>query len=680
MRWALFWHENPDKRPDDFESYGFKTDKKAPFSPKLRAFEEDLIGLIAEIETRPVNCDLQKRMKRDLEFIRSLSDKIVVASDKTSNFYIMDVAEYMRNVEKELMAKYKKADTDIIGDIDSEAATIAISLKLADRIEGMAPKQSFITIKDHKEDFPTRVSYRLLTPAKTNIGVISKSILDRVNGVVKEFLEVNLWKSTKEALSWFNGVEEKENYCWIKFDIESYFPSISKDLLLRTLSFLRSITYISDFEIDLILHCRRGVSVGTDNCVWVKSAEEDFDVTMGSHDSAEVSEAVGLYLLHKISTIIPKDKCGLYRDDGLGLIQGGKQEVERVKKKLYAAFREEDLQITAEGGGKTVDFLDVILDLQNGKHHPYVKPNTTTHYVSTQSNHPKKVLDTIPVGVAKRLSNNSSSKQDFDEHTAHFKDALKSAGYEDDIQYIPEEGGRRKRRLRKKRPIYFNPPWGLNIKTRVVERFLTLVRKHFGKTSPLHHLFGPHILKASYSTLPNMKMLISSHNKKVLGQASGTRSPELVRCDCDPCELDGQCLLGPLVYKADVEVNGKVDTYIGQTKNTFKMRVSQHNSNVRTGRKATRYSTFVLEKKKEGLQPKVTWNKVSLVPRRKKGDRFCPLCISEKTFITRAKDDLINSRNEIMNRCRHKEDLVLRNNLNRSRKLRSYKEEIEAIT
>ena len=93
-----------------------------------------------------------------------------------------------------------------------------------------------------------------------------------------------------------------------------------------------------------------------------------------------------------------------------------------------------------------------------------------------------------------------------------------------------------------------------------------------------------------------MKMLISSHNKKVLGQASGTRRPELVRCDCDPCELDGQCLLGPLVYKADIEVNGKVNTYIGQAKNTFKARVSQHNSNVRTGRKATRYSTFVLEK------------------------------------------------------------------------------------
>ena len=105
MRWTLYWHENPERRPDDFETYGFKTDKKAPYSAKLRAFEEDLIGLIADIETRPVTSDLQKRMKSDIDFLKSLSDKIVVASDKTSNFYIMEVAEYMRNVEKELMAK-----------------------------------------------------------------------------------------------------------------------------------------------------------------------------------------------------------------------------------------------------------------------------------------------------------------------------------------------------------------------------------------------------------------------------------------------------------------------------------------------------------------------------------------------------------------------------------------------
>ena len=38
---------------------------------------------------------------------------------------------------------------------------------------------------------------------------------------------------------------------------------------------------------------------------------------MGSLDSAEVSELVGLYLLSDMEKIIPQEYLGLYRDDGL---------------------------------------------------------------------------------------------------------------------------------------------------------------------------------------------------------------------------------------------------------------------------------------------------------------------------------------------------------------------------
>jgi len=97
----------------------------------------------------------------------------------------------------------------------------------------------------------------------------------------------------------------------------------------------------------------------------------------------------------------------LYRDDGLGAVRGGPSDVERMKKRITACFKVEGLKITAEGGTKTVDFLDVILNLSDGSFHPFVKPNTKTKYVSTMSNHPKVVLDKIQEGVCKRLSNNS---------------------------------------------------------------------------------------------------------------------------------------------------------------------------------------------------------------------------------------------------------------------------------
>jgi len=66
--------------------------------------------------------------------------------------------------------------------------------------------------------------------------------------------------------------------------------------------------------------------------------QEDFDVSMGSMDSAEVSELVGLFLLSKLERLIPKDQIGLYRDDCLAVVELPGPEVERLKKRLSNFF------------------------------------------------------------------------------------------------------------------------------------------------------------------------------------------------------------------------------------------------------------------------------------------------------------------------------------------------------
>ena len=83
---------------------------------------------------------------------------------------------------------------------------------------------------------------------------------------------------------------------------------------------------------------------------------------MGSRDSAEISEMVGLYLLHLISQQLPKEAFILYRDDGMAAVRGGKQDMERWKKKLYSIFQDLGLKITVEGGTKVIDFLDVVFN------------------------------------------------------------------------------------------------------------------------------------------------------------------------------------------------------------------------------------------------------------------------------------------------------------------------------
>ena len=242
-----------------------------------------------------------------------------------------------------------------------------------------------------------------------------------------------------------------------------------------------------------------------------------------------------------------------------------------------------------------------------------------------------------------------------------------AAGHQTPLKYTEEEGCSKKKK-RKRNVIYFNPPWSSNVTTNIAAKFLTLVRKHFSKGSPLYHLFNDKKLKVSYSTTANMKRLISNHNARVLNNTEGLISRP-VHCNCfakgEVCPLDGECHIQSLVYKADVDAGGEVRSYIGQTANTFRTRWQGHNSNVRRGRKATTLCTHRLELKRKGVvEDSIKWSKLKEVNPRRKGDKICALCNTEKTHIAVGNPDiLLNKRNEIMQRCRHRDNLVLSNNL-----------------
>ena len=272
MRWKVHWDRNKDKIRE-FESFGFRSLAAAPYCKELKPFEDDLLKMIGELETRPFNNPLQTRLKNDLAMLRRTPDSVVVSSDKTNNFYLMNVEEYQENLRQEIRRNYKKVGREVVDSIDEEAASFATKRKLDNRIEGIALKPSFLTIKDHKEDFPQRVSYRTINPTKPNLGVISKTILQRINLKILEATKVNLWRSTKDVIDWFKELENKDSMTFFKFDIESFFPSISKELLHRTLDFVQTQDYLSEEEIELIFHCRKNVLVGPKGEIWLKAQD-----------------------------------------------------------------------------------------------------------------------------------------------------------------------------------------------------------------------------------------------------------------------------------------------------------------------------------------------------------------------------------------------------------------------
>jgi len=107
--------------------------------------------------------------------------------------------------------------------------------------------------------------------------------------------------------------------------------------------------------------------------------------------------------------------------------------------------------------------------------------------------------------------------------------------------------------------------------------------------------------------------------------------------------------------------------YVGQTANTFKTRINGHNSDVRTGKKRTALCTYMIEQTRKGnTVQEIKWNKIKAIKPKRKGENMCQLCNLEKTLIAICPPNQLNERSEILQRCRHKDALVLSNNYRRS--------------
>ena len=99
--------------------------------------------------------------------------------------------------------------------------------------------------------------------------------------------------------------------------MKNFYPSVSKELLLKVITYAKTLVNISDKEINSIMHSRKSLLFNNTD-IWIKKKRDpDFDVTMGGFDGAQLCELVDLYILHILGEKYGKHRIGLYRDDGL---------------------------------------------------------------------------------------------------------------------------------------------------------------------------------------------------------------------------------------------------------------------------------------------------------------------------------------------------------------------------
>ena len=112
-------------------------------------------------------------------------------------------------------------------------------------------------MKDHKSKFSSNPRCRLINPAKSENGKISGHFLQQLNSKVRDLSSVNQWQET--VINWFKNMKSKKKCIFMQFDVEEFYPSISKELLLKAITYAKTLVSISDEKINTIMHSRKSL-------------------------------------------------------------------------------------------------------------------------------------------------------------------------------------------------------------------------------------------------------------------------------------------------------------------------------------------------------------------------------------------------------------------------------------
>ena len=670
IRWkAYFFLKSEELTSQNIEievenNFGFKTKNTPPQCTELDKFEEDLLNLVKTIEFKNINSEFQKKLKTDVSKIKA-NKNILVFADKTSNIYELSPDQHEKLLLENITKTYKKAPEKLEHSINLEAKNIAKKINLEKRIEILAKSDAFITLKDHKDNFQNKLPCRLIVPSKSELGHVSKTYLDKIIITIRDKLKLNQWKNTTDPIAWFSKIKDKQKCTFIQLDIKEFYPSISKNILEDTIKFAKKHTEISAEILRIIKHCRKSL-LFFKNEPWKKKDSHDcFDVTMGSFDGAEICELVGLYILDSLTKkLISKNDIGLYRDDGLIVLHNKNgHQIDKTKKEIIEIFKKIGFEIEIDVNLKTVNFLDVTFNLTANSYQPYKKPNDNLLYINTDSNHPPEILKQIPISINNRLNQNSSSEQIFNDSKFDYVEALKISGYKNVELKYNHEKTKKTKRTRKRKIIWFNPPFNKNVSTNIGKKFLNLIDKHFPRNNKLYKIFNRNTVKLSYSCTKNIGRIIKSHNKKL------TPKIETAQLDCncrkkEDCPLNGNCRVTNVIYKCTASIPNKPDkVYIGLTEGPFKTRHANHKASFKTKKYSkTTLSAYVWEmKEKEKITPTLTWSILKTAPSYNNISKKCPLCLQEKLEIILYKkpEELLNKKSELISKCRHVNKFVL---------------------
>ena len=147
MRWRAHFFLNPHLSGNSKETFGLKTSKIPPTVQELRPLQNGLIEIARNLKFREVHNQLQNKLKDDLKDIKT-EEKVIVAADKTRNYYKIEREKYKELLNNNLTKDYKKADDKLVDKITKEDKDMAVKLEVQYKKSKEVPKCTGLFLLD----------------------------------------------------------------------------------------------------------------------------------------------------------------------------------------------------------------------------------------------------------------------------------------------------------------------------------------------------------------------------------------------------------------------------------------------------------------------------------------------------------------------------------------------------
>ena len=108
-----------------------------------------------------------------------------------------------------------------------EAKTIDNNYDIAESVDCLLMTDAFITWNGYKPNFTTNPKCRLISPSNSELGKVSKFLIEVVSIIIRDKSILNQWIDANRVMNWFKNIDNKSNCIFVPFGMKEFYSSIS---------------------------------------------------------------------------------------------------------------------------------------------------------------------------------------------------------------------------------------------------------------------------------------------------------------------------------------------------------------------------------------------------------------------------------------------------------------------